>query len=157
MKREELRFLPHLAKEAATGMGDPAKAAELKADEVVLDIGCGAGIDTLLAAHRVGHRGKAIGIDMIPEALALAKANAEACSLKNAAFLGALAEALPFASSSMDAVFYNGVLDLCPDKEKVLKEAYRVLKPGGRVVACDMVLSGFLPKALKEDPLAWAG
>lgn len=155
--RDELRALPREAVELALGVGHPVKHALLGAGEVVLDLGCGAGIDTLLAARQVGPAGLAIGLDMTPEMVGRARRNAEAAGLENVEIHEGLMEALPFRDASVDVVISNGVLNLSTRKSRVLAEAFRVLRPGGRIAIVDFVLDAALPEDVLKSPAALAG
>jgi len=156
----ELATLPE---EANLGLscGNPTALAGLKPGETVLDLGSGAGLDAFLAAQRVGPTGKAIGVDMTPEMLAKARANAvvfqERTGLANVEFLEGQIEAIPLPDASVDVVLSNCVLNLSPDQAQVWKEIARVLRPGGRVSISDMVLLRPLPEAVRQDVEALVG
>ncbi len=132
------------------GVGNPFALGPIGRGEVVLDIGCGGGVDTLVSATMVGREGKVMGIDMVSEMLKRAMENVGKTTLKNVSFQEASAEDLPFADEIFDVVISNGVFNLVPDKAKALSEVFRVLKPGGRVMIADQVLTGLLP----NDPRA---
>jgi arsenite methyltransferase len=136
----EVDALPASVTESFCGVGNPFFLGQPRPGEAVLDLGCGAGFDTLLAAERVGPNGKVIGIDMTPVMLAKARSNAETLGLMNVEFLLGEVEALPLADSSVDLVISNGVFNLCPDKPRVLSEVFRVLKPCGRLQMADILL-----------------
>jgi SAM-dependent methyltransferase len=154
---EELATLPREAVTLALGVGYPLGHAGLKPGESVLDLGCGAGIDTLLAARAVGPSGRAIGIDMTPEMVARARRNAAAAGLDNVEVREAMIEELPVSDASIDVVVSNGVLNLSTRKSRVLAETMRVLRPGGRLAIADLVLEGALPDEVLKSPAALAG
>jgi len=139
------------------GSGNPVALAELKAGEVVLDLGSGAGLDCFLAAQWVGPQGKVIGLDMTPEMIQLARANAEKLSLDNVEFRLGEMEHMPIEASSVDVVISNCVINLSPDKDAVFGEVFRVLKPGGRLCVSDIVTHGELPAEVRESVEQWAG
>ncbi|MBI2267764.1 MAG: methyltransferase domain-containing protein [Armatimonadetes bacterium] len=155
--QEELRWLPGDALCLALGLGNPTRWASLCAGERVLDLGCGAGIDSLLAARVVGQGGRVFGLDMTPAMLERAETNARVLNLQNIEFLSGQIEAVPLPGEHVDAVISNGVINLCPEKKKVFSEAMRLLRPGGRLVFSDMVVAEDLPKEIREDPAAWSG
>lgn len=153
---EELAGLPPEVSLASLGNGNPLRWAELKPGEVVLDLGSGGGLDVILAARQVGAEGRAIGVDIAPEMQDLARNNARKAGMSNAEFrLGEL-EHLPVADKSVDVVISNCVINLSPDKDKVFAEAYRVLKPGGRLIVSDIVSEREVPDVLRQDLAAWA-
>lgn len=153
----EQQELPEAAVLASLGCGNPTALAELKEGEVVLDLGSGGGIDVLLSARRVGPTGKAYGLDMTDDMLALAKRNAEEAGVKNVEFLRGHIEAIPLPSNSVDVIISNCVINLSGDKQTVLKEAFRVLKPGGRFAVSDVVVQGELPADVKQSMELWVG
>jgi ubiquinone/menaquinone biosynthesis C-methylase UbiE len=138
------------------GCGNPVKLAEIRDGETVLDLGSGGGIDVFLASRQVGPSGRVIGIDMTSEMLARARTNAERLGLGNVEFRQGLIEALPLEESSVDVILSNCVINLSPNKAAVFSEAFRVLKPGGRLVVSDMVAEGALPAEIRENPDRWA-
>jgi SAM-dependent methyltransferase len=154
---EELSALPSDAAALALGVGHPVRAAKLRPGEAVLDLGCGAGIDTLLAAQAVGAQGRAIGLDMTPEMLERACKNASEARLANVQIVEGTIEAIPLPDASVDVVISNGVLNLSTRKSRVLAEAMRVLRPGGRVSIADLVIDSALPADVLKSPAALAG
>jgi len=154
---EELAGLPREAIEFALGVANPLRHANLRPGEDVLDLGCGAGIDTLLAARAVGSAGTAIGIDMTSEMVERARGNAFAARLSNVEIRQGLIEELLLSDESVDVVISNGVLNLSTRKSRVLAETLRVLRPGGRVVISDLVLTEALPVEVLRSPAALAG
>lgn len=152
----ELQAIPA---EANMGLscGNPTAFASLKPGEVVVDLGCGGGLDVFLAATKVGPAGKAIGIDMTPEMLALARKNAARSEMKNVEFHQAKIDQLPLPGGSVDCVISNCVINLAPDKPAVFREIARVLKPGGRLAVSDIALKKPLPAELGQDILAYVG
>jgi SAM-dependent methyltransferase len=153
--REDLADIPEETI-MGLGCGNPTAIAELKAGEVVLDLGSGAGVDVLLAAKKVGLTGKAIGVDMTKEMVDKAKEIARSHGYHNVEFRLGEMEKLPVGDESVDVIISNCVINLSPDKSKVFQEAYRVLKPGGRLIVSDIVSEGVLPDGIKNDPDAWA-
>ncbi len=137
------------------GCGSPLAHAQLAVGEVVVDLGSGAGLDCLRAAQQVGPAGQVVGVDFTPEMVQLARANAAALGVRNCQFLLGPVEALPLPEGFADVVLSNCVLNLVPDKLQAFQEAYRVLKPGGRLVVSDVVASQPLPPSLREDLDAW--
>lgn len=154
---DELQGLPQEAVVASLGCGNPVAMAELREGEVALDLGSGGGIDVLLSARRVGPTGKAYGLDMTDEMLDLARENQRKAGVTNAEFLKGEMEDVPLPDGSVDVIISNCVVNLSPDKDKVLAEAHRVLKPGGRVAIADIVVRGRVPPDLRRDLEAWAG
>jgi len=139
------------------GCGNPIGTADLKPGETVLDLGSGAGFDAFLAAKRVGNTGKVIGVDMTPEMVQRAKANASNLKISNADFRLGEIERLPVSDSSVDVVISNCVINLSPDKSAVFGEIYRSLKPGGRIVISDILRSGEMPEEIRSNPAAYTG
>jgi SAM-dependent methyltransferase len=153
----ETSCLPQDAVLASLGCGNPTALAELRAGEIVLDLGSGGGIDVLLSARRVGPTGKAFGLDMTDEMLALARANQEKAGVANVEFLKGDVEQIPLADATVDVIISNCVINLSADKRRVLAEAFRVLKPGGRFAVSDVVVRGELPDAMRRSMELWVG
>jgi len=153
---EELRAVPG-GSNLGLGCGNPVALASLREGEAVLDLGSGAGFDCFLAAQRVGKRGKVIGVDMTPEMVQKARENAKKGKYDNVEFKLGEIESLPLPDNAVDVVISNCVINLSPDKAKVFKEAFRVLKPGGRIMISDMVLLKELPDPVKNSIEAYVG
>ena len=149
--------LPDLAVKASFGCGNPTALAELKPGEIVLDLGSGGGIDVLLSARRVGPTGKAYGLDMTDEMLALARENQKTAGIENVDFLKGEIENIPLPDNSVDVIISNCVINLSADKEKVIGEAFRVLKPGGRLAVSDVVVRGHVPHEIRKSIELWVG
>ena len=154
---EELEQLPRDVTDISLGCGNPTAIAELSEGEVVLDLGSGGGIDCFLAAQKVGAQGKVIGLDMTPEMIQLARENARKVGADNVEFRLGEMEHMPIEDNSVDAIISNCVINLSPDKDAVFKEAYRVLRPGGRLCVSDKVLLKELPEEVRESLDQWAG
>jgi len=149
--------LPEKAVLASLGCGNPTALADLDPGEVVLDLGSGGGIDVLLSARRVGPTGKAYGLDMTDDMLALARENQRAAGLENVEFLKGEIEAIPLPDNSMDVIISNCVINLSTDKGKALGEAFRVLKPGGRFAVSDVIVRGQVPAEVRRNMELWVG
>jgi len=149
--------VPDAALRASLGCGNPTALAELKPGETVLDLGSGGGIDVILSARRVGPTGKAYGLDMTDEMLALAEENKRKSGLGNVEFLKGDIEQIPLPDNSVDVIISNCVINLAADKDRVLKEAFRVLKPGGRFAVSDVVVRGRVPEAVRKNMELWVG
>ena len=149
--------IPETALKASLGCGNPTALAQLNAGETVLDLGSGGGIDVLLSAKRVGPTGKAYGLDMTDEMLALARENQKQSGVENVEFLKGEIENIPLPDNSVDVVISNCVINLSSDKDRVLKEAFRVLKPGGRFAVSDVVVRGDVPAEVRKSMLLWVG
>jgi len=153
----EKRSLPENAVRASLGCGNPTALAELRPGETVLDLGSGGGIDVLLSARRVGPTGKAYGLDMTDEMLALARKNQSEAGVTNVEFLKGEIEAIPLPDATVDVIISNCVINLSGDKDKVIAEAFRVLRPGGRFAVSDVVVRGAVPDAIRKSVELWVG
>jgi SAM-dependent methyltransferase len=154
---EQMGSIPEKAALASLGCGNPTALIELKAGQIVLDLGSGGGIDVLLSARRVGPTGKAYGLDMTDDMLALARENQRQAGVENVEFLKGEMENIPLADNSVDVVISNCVINLSADKDRVLREAFRVLRPGGRFAVSDVVVRGEVPDAVRQSMLLWVG
>ena len=154
---QETGTLPDTAVLASLGCGNPTALAELKQGETVLDLGSGGGIDVLLSARRVGPTGRAYGLDMTDEMLALAEENKRRNGLANVEFLKGEIETIPLPDNAVDVIISNCVINLSGDKDRVLAEAFRVLKPGGRFAVSDVVVRGEVPAAVRRSMELWVG
>jgi SAM-dependent methyltransferase len=154
---EVLQTLPAGTVESFAGTGNPFSMGKLGPGETVLDIGCGAGFDSLIAARQVGSTGRVISFDMTPAMLEKAAASARDVGIANIEFRKGFAEAMPVEDASIDVVISNGVINLCPDKMAVMQEVNRVLKPGGRIQIADIVVHKEVPQDAKDDIDLWSG
>ena len=154
---DETSTVPEAAVAASLGCGNPTALADLRPGDVVLDLGSGGGIDVLLSARRVAPTGKAYGLDMTDEMLALARENQRKAGVENVEFLKGEIENVPLPDASVDVVISNCVINLSPDKDRVLAEAFRVLKPGGRFAVSDVVVRGDVPAEIRRSVELWIG
>lgn len=155
---EQLAAVPDGARDWALGVGNPLAWAGLREGEVVADLGCGAGIDTLLAAGAVAPTGRAVGVELLPEMIERAQTFAVDAGVDNVQFLQAEMESIPLPDASVDVIVSNGSINLSARKSRVLAEAYRVLRPGGRMCVCDLTIrEEELPTEILTHPSAWAG
>jgi SAM-dependent methyltransferase len=154
---DQMGYIPTKAALASLGCGNPTALIELKPGQTVLDLGSGGGIDVLLSARRVGPAGKAYGLDMTDEMLALARENQRQAGAENVEFLKGEMENIPLPGNSVDVVISNCVINLSADKSRVLREAFRVLRPGGRFAVSDVVVRGEVPDAVRQSMLLWVG
>jgi arsenite methyltransferase len=153
----QMEQVPELALQASMGCGNPTALAKLNVGDVVLDLGSGGGIDVLLSARRVGPTGKAYGLDMTDEMLALANENKRKAGAENVEFLRGEIEHIPLPDNSIDVIISNCVINLSADKDRVLREAFRVLKPGGRFAVSDVVTRGEIAAEIRQSMLLWVG
>jgi SAM-dependent methyltransferase len=153
----QMQQVPGEALQASLGCGNPTALAKLNPGEVVLDLGSGGGIDVLLSAKRVGPTGKAYGLDMTDEMLALANENKRKAGAENVEFLRGEIENIPLSDNSVDVIISNCVINLSADKDRVLREAFRVLKPGGRFAVSDVVMRGEVDAQIRKNMLLWVG
>jgi SAM-dependent methyltransferase len=153
----EKAALPEKAVAASLGCGNPTALAKLQPGEIVLDLGSGGGIDVILSAKRIGPTGKAYGLDMTDEMLALARENQKKAGIENVEFLKGAIENIPLPDNTVDVIISNCVINLSGDKDRVLREAFRVLKPGGRFAVSDVVVRGSVPPDIRKSMELWVG
>jgi arsenite methyltransferase len=154
---DQTAIIPEKAVKASLGCGNPTALIDLRPGETVLDLGSGGGIDVLLSAKRVGPTGKAYGLDMTDDMLALARENQKQAGVTNVEFLKGEIENIPLPDNSVDVIISNCVINLSADKDRVLREAFRVLKPGGRFAVSDVVVRGSVPEEVRKSMLLWVG
>jgi ubiquinone/menaquinone biosynthesis C-methylase UbiE len=154
---DQTGIIPEKAVKASLGCGNPTALIDLRPGEVVLDLGSGGGIDVLLSAKRVGETGKAYGLDMTDEMLALARENQRQAGVTNVEFLKGEMENIPLPDNSVDVIISNCVINLSADKDRVLREAFRVLKPGGRFAVSDVAVRGTVPDEVRKSMMLWVG
>jgi ubiquinone/menaquinone biosynthesis C-methylase UbiE len=154
---DQTGVIPEKAVKASLGCGNPTALIDLRPGEIVLDLGSGGGIDVLLSAQRVGPTGKAYGLDMTDDMLALARENQRQAGIANVEFLKGEIESIPLPDNSVDVIISNCVINLSADKDRVLREAFRVLKPGGRFAVSDVVVRGTVPEEVRKSMLLWVG
>jgi SAM-dependent methyltransferase len=154
---DEKGLIPEKAALASLGCGNPTALIDLQSGQIVLDLGSGGGIDVLLSARRVGLTGKAYGLDMTDEMLALARENQRQAGVTNVEFLKGEIENIPLPDNSVDVIISNCVINLSADKDRVLRESFRVLKPGGRFAVSDVVVRGSVPDAVRQSMMLWVG
>lgn len=154
---EEKGLIPEKAALASLGCGNPTALTDLQPGQIVLDLGSGGGIDVLLSARRVGPSGKAYGLDMTDDMLALARENQRQAGLNNVEFIKGEIENIPLSDNAVDVIISNCVINLSADKDRVLREAFRVLKPGGRFAVSDVVVRGNVPAAVRQSMMLWVG
>ena len=156
-REDQTGIIPEKAIRASLGCGNPTALIDLRPGEIVLDLGSGGGIDVLLSAKRVGPTGRAYGLDMTDDMLALARENQKQAGVANAEFLRGEIENIPLSENSVDVIISNCVINLSADKDRVLREAFRVLKPGGRFAVSDVVVRGSVPEEVRRSMLLWVG
>jgi ubiquinone/menaquinone biosynthesis C-methylase UbiE len=154
---DQTEIIPEKAIKASLGCGNPTALINLRPGETVLDLGSGGGIDVLLSARRVGPTGKAYGLDMTDDMLALARENQRQAGVTNVEFLKGEIENIPLSDDSVDVIISNCVINLSADKSKVLREAFRVLRPGGRFAVSDVIVRGHVPDSVRQSMLLWVG